>query len=339
MRRVHSALIVVAALLGGVTAGFVRGEAQATVLPPSSFAVPVPIANAETTKAAIAPAEIRPKASAPVVRSLGWGNGPGQIGLARDDEAHGETSLRLAAAADGIAMLDDENHRIVRMAPDGSFRADIRLGARAKARDVAIAKDGSFYVLEGEDENSRVGIFASDGASRGNVALPPEVAKTSRSVLVSGSDVFVESTRGEVTRLGDVSPVPGLPMRDGHGWLTARITSARKGTLHVYVVEKGSDAQRFSREIRPRLFVESIPLIDSDANGIIYVVVSGPRDAVTVSTLLCIEPEHGEVVGSVDLPVRFGSEVILDGKALDAGGIVYSVFTKDGIRLEQQGCP
>ena len=332
--------------------GFVRGRAV-----PAATAAPMPVSTttsrAGTSVAAPsggAPArndEAKPSAMS---RTFPWGDGPGRIGLPEEDEAHAENPLRLAAGADGVVMLDDENHRLVRMGHDGSTRSDVRLATRARVRDIAVAKDGSFVALEGDGTGSRVALFTKDGAARGTLPVAPEVAAKSRSVVVSGKDVFVESIHGQITRIGDVAgtadpdakEVPGIPLRDGRGWLTARITSARKGTLHVYVVERDAgEAQRFSREIRPGLFVDGIPLVDSDASGTIYVIVTGRGDGEDNerAKLLCIESERGDVVGSVDLAVRIGPEAILDGKALDSGGVVFSVFTKEGMRVERHACP
>lgn len=327
-RRIHGIMIAGAAFLSAFAVGFVRGEK-----PPPSASTPVPIQTAAPAPASSPGARVT---SVESVTTLGWD----RVGLPDEGEAHGETPFRIAAEPSGVVLLDDENHRLLRIGHDGRARAEIRLSAHA--RDVAVAKDGTIFVLT----DTGITAVGTDGRPRASLPLDPALAERSRSVLVSGDDVFVESTRGQISRIGDVrgsaapSPVevPGLPMRDGRGWLTARIPNARTGTLHVYVVERGSEAQRFSREIRPGLFVEGIPIVDSDANGVIHVVVTGTRDDGDAAMLLCIEPQRGDVIGTVDLPVR-GPDVILDGKALADGGVVYSVFTREGIRVERASCP
>lgn len=355
--RIQGVMIAAAAIAIAGAVALVRGKPAPSPSPAHGVATNgaartdlgasggAPVASVESGAAT------KPAATNHVLRTLPWGSGPGRVGLPEEDEAHAESPLRLAAAPDGVVLLDDENRRLVRLGRDGKPRADVRLPGDAHARDVAVAKDGSLFILAGEDADSHVTITTSDGRPRGKLAIDPTIAARSRSVLVSGNDVYVESHRGEITRIGDAAgtpdpkatadadPAPGMPMRDGRGWLTARIPNARTGTLHVYVVERESLAQRFSREIRPGVFVEGIPLVDSDESGTIYVVLTGRRDDAASATLLCIEPENGEVVGKVDLPIRIGPEVILDGRASGDGGVVYSVFTKEGMRVERHACP
>jgi hypothetical protein len=282
------------------------------------------------------------------LRTLSWGSKEGQIGLPEEDEAHGETPLRLAAGAGGLALLDNENQRVVRLGEDGQPRGGVRLPV-SHARDVAVTKDGSLLLLDGD--GSQAVLVTPSGAPRGKLPIPSGLAEKSRSLLVSGNDVYVESYKGVLTRIGDVSgnadpnpaDAPGLPTREGRGFVTARIANPESGAVHVYAIDRGSLAQRFSREISPRIFVEGIFLVDTNAAGTIYIGVTGavpgaPAES-TSAQLICLEPEHGEILGTVDLPVRVGPEAILDAKALDAGGVVYSVFTKQGVRVERHDCP
>ena len=51
-----------------------------------------------------------------------------------------------------------------------------------------------------------------------------------------------------------------------------------------------------------------------------------------------VEPEKGEILGGVDLPVNVGEEAILDAKALDGGGVVFSVHSRQGMRIERHDC-
>lgn len=284
-----------------------------------------------------------------VLATLGWGRGPGQIGLPAEEEGHGETRLRLAAGGGGVVLLDAENQRLVRLGADGKPGSDVRLPMK-EPRDVAITKDGTILLLDADKDRASVSLLGADGAGRGKLPVSPEIAATSRGVMVSGNDVYVESMRGELRRIGDLTgkpdpnaaTAPGQPTRDGRGYVTALLPSPDAGFVHVYVVERGSLAQRFSRELRPRLSVEGIFLVDTNASGVIYIGVTGSipgsGPAAVGAELLCLEPERGEVLGAVDLPVRIGPEAILDAKALDAGGVVYSVFTKLGLRIERHDC-
>lgn len=305
-------------------------------------------AVASSSAASVTAAPITTTVAGTAVRTLAWGRGAGEIGLPHEDEAHGETTLRLAAGSDRVVLLDAENDRAVHVGLDGGLGRDVRVPR--DARDVALTKDGTLAVLAAEKDDGTVTLLGPDGATRARLPVPPDVAARSRSVLVSGSDVYVETMNGDLTRIGgldgsretDAGVAPGRPMRDGRGWLTARIANPESGAVHVYVVERGSLAQRWSRQVTAHVFVEGIFLVDTSAAGTIYLGVTGnvpgAADDATSAELLCLEPEHGTVVGAIDLGVRVGPEAILDAKALDDGGIVYSVFTKDGVRVERRDC-
>jgi hypothetical protein len=287
-----------------------------------------------------------------VMATLGWGRGEGRIGEPDEHEGEGETPLRLATDAEGnVLLLDGENGRVVRLGPDGAPLSDVPSPVK-HPRDVAVAKDGTLLLLDADGEGrGEVVLVGPDGRPRGKLPIPEELAKTARSVEVSGKDVYVESYRGELTRVGDpagaVDPdpktAPGLPTRDGRGFLNARLIDEESGAIHVYVLERDSHEQRFSRELRPRLLVEGIFLIDTSVPGTIYLGVTGSMPGAPPGTysaqLLCLEPEHGEVLGVTDLSVNVGEEAILDAKALDAGGVVFSVFTQQGVRVERHDCP
>jgi hypothetical protein len=65
---------------------------------------------------------------------------------------------------------------------------------------------------------------------------------------------------------------------------------------------------------------------------------TAPQSEDLVARLVCLESEQGETIGAADLPMNVGPEAVLDAKALDEGGIVYSVFSKGGMRVERQNC-
>ena len=54
--------------------------------------------------------------------------------------------------------------------------------------------------------------------------------------------------------------------------------------------------------------------------------------------LACLLPLTPDTRGIVDLPVTIPDEAILDAKALDGGGIAYSVSSKDGMRVMHDDC-
>lgn len=292
---------------------------------------------------------------------LSWGKGPGHIGRPSAEEGHGETPLRLAVSADGTAyLLDPENGRIVRVLPDGGAGEDVRLPVR-EPLDLAVGKDGSLALLSGKDgKDGKVTLAGPDGRARAELALPEDMARAARSVAVRGSDVYVETRNGEHRRVGNVSGgvdpgmplAPGAPTRDGRAFVTAILPSPDSPDVHVFVIDGATRAQRWSRLVRPAVAVEGIQLADTDASGDVYLIVTGePRggggggaegagaEGALAAQLLCLDGERGDVVGAMALPVKLGPENIVDAKALERGGVVFTVASKAGLRVERHDCP
>lgn len=287
--------------------------------------------------------------------TLAWGDCPSCIGRPKatdhehGHEGEGETPLRLAADADGgVLLLDPENGRVQRLGPDGKPLASVKLPFQP--RDVSVGKDGALYALDPNEKGGSVTILDPSGRPRGKLPISPEVAHSSRRTLVSGGDVYVESTRGEYTRVGDTSGkgdpdagiAAGMPTRDGTGWLSVRLVETQPAGVHVLVVERPSEAQRFSRLLQPTMEVEGIFMADTSADGTIYVGITGnipgdPPDKVSAQ-LICLEGGKGQVLGVTSLPVRVGPEAILDAKALEGGGVVFSVHGEGGVRVERHDC-
>lgn len=294
----------------------------------------------------VVPIQTRPTtASRAMQATLGWGRCPTCLGKPEEDEGHGETPLRLAVDAQGGALLlDSENKRVVRLGADGKPAGTVQLPF--VPRDLTVDKNGDLYLLDANRSN--VTVLDERGHTRATVTIPESVADTSRRVVVQGNDVYVESLRGEYILVGNTQGaavehpdiVAGVPMRDGRGWLSVRITSGEPSGVHVLVVERPSEAQRFSRLLQPSLEVEGIFLADTSADGTIYVGLTGNAvgSTVTEGQLLCIDGAHGQVLGVVDVPVAFDTEAVLDGKALDGGGVTFSVHTAAGVRVERLDC-
>lgn len=282
-------------------------------------------------------------ASAPA--RLAWGRCPGCLGKPEQGEGEGETPLRLAVDAEGGALLlDGDNKRVVRLGPDGKPAGSVALPFAP--RDLTTSKSGELFLLGASQRN--VTVLDPRGRARATLPIPESVADTSRRVVVQGNDVYVESLRGEYTLVGNTQGaavehpdvVAGIPMRDGAGWLSVRIVEGQPGGVHVLVVERPSEAQRFSRLLQPTLEVEGIFLVDTSLDGTIYVGLTGnaPGIGVTEGQLLCLDGARGQVLGVAAVPVSFDTEAVLDGKALDGGGVVFSVHTEAGVRVERMDC-
>ena len=282
-------------------------------------------------------------------RMLPFGSGAEAFGRPRDEEGHGPV-LNLATDPSGrLTLLDPANRRLLRFDAAGRPLGATRLPGEA-ADDVGAAADGTLAVLDVHGAG-QVSLLAPDGSALGALPLagPGLAPESVRGVHVAGEDVYAESYNGEYRRLGDVSgrvdaqrpEVPGQPMRDGRGFLTALLTDASTGAVHVYVLERSTGLQRFSRLLQLGVEVEGLFLVDTSSDGTIYLgvhaVPPGAAPGTRTAQLLCLEPEHGQVTGRADLPVG-ADGTIVDGSALDAGGIAYAVWTQDGVRLERHDC-
>ena len=331
----------------GSEAGRTKGRGAA------ASGVPSAKPSAEAALEQLAPGStevVRLDASAPRPSSgarahLGWGRCPACLGRPEEGEGEGETPLRLAVDAEGrTLLLDGENERAVRLGPDGKPAGTVSLPFAP--RDLTTGKNGELYLLGANERN--VTVLDASGRPRATLPIPESVANMSRRVVVQGDDVYVESLRGEYTLVGNTQGaavehpdlVAGIPMRDGRGWLSVRIVDGQPGGVHVLVVERPSEAQRFSRLLQPSLELEGIFLADTSLDGTIYVGLTGNAagSTLTEGQLLCLDGASGQVLGVATVPVSFDTEAVLDGKALDGGGVVFSVHTAAGVRVERLDC-
>jgi hypothetical protein len=353
-RTVVAVLVVTFGLAVALVAARRAWRASQEAPLPAAVAAPgAPSVEGPTlVRDAPAPIDAGASSSARVATLLAWGSGPGRIGRPHEREGHGETPLRLAVDAHGTAhLLDGENGRVVRVLADGGVASDVRLPVPDPLA-VAVADDGRLaFLSRAAAGTGRVTLTAPGGPAAVTLPLPDDVAAKARSVVVSGKDVYVESRSGELRRVGDVSGAadpsaplaPGTPTRDGKAFVTARLASPEATEVHVFVIERATGLQRWSRLVRPSVAVEGIVLAETDASGVVYLVVTGrpPGGAVDdrAALLLCLEASRGDVAGSVELPVEIGPEAIVDARALDAGGVVLGVTSRAGLRVERHGCP
>ena len=321
-----------------------HGAVAADAPTPTSGAAPAARPQPRLEHVASAPASLTPD-NGHVLTELTWGSGPSQFGRPTEEEGQ-DTGVNMTVDSKGdIVLLDRVNGRILRVAADGKFAGAMPL-PNGGAVDVAVAKDGTLAVLGGE-QPQRVTLLGVDGNVLGSLRAESENGPF-RGVTVAGRDVFAESHSGELVRLGDIQGADdgrhtlpeGRPMRDGHGFLSAVISDAEAGTLHVYVLEGEPLHQRFSRQAQLNLTVEGLFLVDTDAAGVIYIGLTGMAPSTRtprLARLVCFEPQRGNVVGTVDLPIK-PEETIVDAAVPDSGGMSYAVWTRNGLRLVHAEC-
>ena len=146
--------------------GFVlRAEADTTVptaqpapaKPGTGETLPTKPGASEPAAAPTAPAQPAPVEPPPgrALVTLPWGDGDGEVGLSQPGEGLTRGPEALAVAPDGrIAILDSVNSRLVLLAGDGSFAANVPL-ALAQPRFLAVDND-VLYVLDADADRKLV---------------------------------------------------------------------------------------------------------------------------------------------------------------------------------------
>jgi hypothetical protein len=146
-----------------------------------------------------------------VFAHLPWGDGDGQVGLAKAREGLTRGPEALAVAPDGrVAVLDSVNRRLVLLDASGGFIGNITV-ALAQPRFLAV-DDQTLYVADADDDHKLV-TFAWSGELTAEAALP---ATTD---MVSG---LFSTSEGPCVELGhrdslvvtdrSVKFVPGRPL-------------------------------------------------------------------------------------------------------------------------------
>jgi len=281
-----------------------------------------------------------------------WGGGQGELGLSRPEEANPEAPMSFAVDAMGrTRIIDQVNGRLVTYGPDGAVLGESQLAQRVP-QDIAVGADGTVALLDRLGDKT-VAIYGPDGTLRGAIPVEgkgiPETGAVT-GVFVDGNDVYAEVEHGTLVKVGhtdgtsdpDRQELPGRPSRDGRLLLSAGITQAQEGRMWVSAVRRNPIAHQFTRELRVSGEILYLLLLDSDRVGTIYVAAQhmpasqGPP----LVTLTCMEPEHGEPIGSVELPANTSAdETFREMTVLDEGGVVYGVRTEEGIAYRYYPCP
>lgn len=150
--------------------------------------------------------------------TLPWGEGKGEVGLARPTEGLVRGPEALAVASDGsIAVLDSVNRRVLLLDPSGSPVGTVEIPL-SEPRFLAV-DDGRVYVLDC-DSDRQVATLDQAGALVGIVALPelPDVVtgffatEAGLCVEVAHDSVFLLANDLNVTGLEDPGrEMVGLP--------------------------------------------------------------------------------------------------------------------------------
>lgn len=225
---------------------------------------------------------------------LPWGDGQGQVGLARPQDGLTRGPEALSVAPDGrVAVLDSVNKRLVFLGADGSWSDTARVGL-AEPRFLA-ADDELLYVLDC-DADRQLLTLDWDGRVHETLALPelPDVVTglfatvQGPCVEVAHADVFLMGVDQENTDIitaasgrgrpeqASLRPVAGRPLDRGLGTVV-RATFAPANGLRLRSADierpslKVTKAAESTPALAPGRTVEHLVSIDGDGNGGIIV--------------------------------------------------------------------
>lgn len=322
---------------GGADAG--STSTTSTVPAPSGHAAtdPRPFENADAT-----PADDR---SARLLLSAKWGSGNGELGRERPQEGNAEGPMSLAFAGSDLLVLDQVNGRLSRFDKDGKPKGSTR--APNTVQDVAVASDGSVAMLD-RLVGKAVTLTDASGKKVGELPLSPKIAEPGlvTGVVVDGKNVYVEKEHGALVPIGtidgqpppsDATDLTGRPTKDGQLLVTAGITSKREGKAHVNAVDRKTMALRFARSVSFPRPSQAIVMLDSDAQGTIYLGVAAgePSEA----NIACLDPADGHVKGRIVLPMSHTpEESFRDFTVAGDGTIAYALRTEEYVEYRTARC-
>jgi hypothetical protein len=286
---------------------------------------------------------------APLAIARPWGSDDQSLGRSRPKEGNPEAPMSFAIAQDGnLVVLDQVNARVVRIDRTGRTVATMELAERVP-QDIALGPGGETAILDRLGEQT---VTLRD--ARGNVMgrLPlrgqgvPEPGQVT-GVFIDKKDVYVERRHGPLVLLGDLdgraarerTEVPGRPTRDGALFVSAGIVDRRAGRMFVSAFDRRLAQHRFTREITTGAPIVSIALLDSDRRGTIYAGVVLQTAAGDWQRVYCMEPQHGEPKGQMEMPgTSMPEETLRDMAVMDDGGVVVTERTEQGIRYLEHHC-
>jgi outer membrane protein assembly factor BamB len=266
----------------------------------------------------------RPAQGEPVIKGA-WGGKPGEFGRERDPEANAEVPMAIAAGKNGeLLVVDQINHRVQRF-KNGEPVGSIPIGDTV--HDLAVAPDGRMVVLDRLVDKS-VQLYDANGnlineAPLAGKRLPEGGAATG--VFMDDEGIWVERDHTSLVRVADAqgnadaerTELPGRPTRDGRKVVTAAITVREQGRLVVTAFDRTTLEPAWSRELEMPAPILYLVLLDSDADGNVYVGADVGREgtaepfpiideAITVVRLNA----SGAITGTIDLPaVATGDEM------------------------------
>lgn len=334
-----------------------RGGEVVAFEPDASARTTRTTATSKTTVAALTDAGLPELKTGPgtELARFGWGNGEGNLGRSRPDEANPEAPMSLTVDALGnVWILDQVNERLVKLDRNGKPAGTLPLPVQG-AQDVVITPDGTALVMDRLIDKS-IALIGPDGKPRGELPIVGkglEEGGASTGLFSDGESVYVEREHGDSVRIGstngtadkDRPEVPGRPAQDGKTFLTANMVDGPSGTVMVTAIERPSQAHRFTRSLSLGVPVIGLNALDTDRGGVIYLgtiteqPASTPERPLFGITLLCLDPLDGRPVGMTRFPANTGAEeTFREMTVLPEGGVLFLERTENGSRVVRYGC-
>jgi hypothetical protein len=279
--------------------------------------------------------------------SARWGSAKGELGRSRPQEGNPEGPMSFALAGNDLLVLDQVNGRVARYDADGKLKSTS--DAPQTVQDIAVAKDGTAALL---DRLAGKTITLLDPSGRKIGELPLDKARVGEpglttGVFVDGKNVYVEKEHGALVLVGTIDGKPppedgvqelaGRPSKDGTLLLTAVLQPA-EGRAILNAQDRKSGSLRFARSIPYPKPLRGIVLLDTDAQGTIYLGTNAGSPPAT--HIACLDASDGRVKGRVALQTSpVPEESFRDLAVGDDGTIVYAIRTEDGVSYRTARCP
>ena len=319
----------------GTTPGSGSGVASRPSAAASATAAPSPIAASD----AAADAGTR------VLLHAGWGSGVGKLGRDRPQEGNPEGPMSLVLAGRDLLVLDQVNGRLARYDADGRLKGTS--DAPATAQDLAVGKDGTVAMID-RLAGKTVTLVDASGKKIGELPLGARLPEPGlvTAVVIDGKDVYAEKEHGALVLLGTTDGTPagetiqlsGRPSKDGTLLLTAGFSSKPGGRAYLNAMDRKTTTSKFAVQISFPRPSHAIVLLDSDAQGTIYLGVAAgePGDA----NIACLDPGDGHVLGRVVLPLSHTpEESFRDFTVGEDGTIAFAVRGETGVEYRTARCP
>jgi hypothetical protein len=320
--------------------------------PPKSATAQSSATDRSVPTAVIAPGNATsqdPGRQRPISLSRRWGSSDEALGRLRPAQGNPEAPMSFAVSRDGnLVVLDQVNSRLVRIDRNGRTVATTELSERAP-QDVALGPRGETAILDRLGDQT---VTIRDPAGkllgrlplRGTGVTEPGLVT---GVFIDGEDIYVERRHGPLVLLGDLTgraavertEIPGRPTQDGTLFVSAGIVDEQGGRMFVSAIDRRLGEHRFTREIRTGSPLRSIALLDSDRHGTIYVGVVLESAQGDWQRVYCLEEQHGEPRGQIEVPASsMPEETLRDMAVIDDGGVVVVERTEEGIRYVEHHC-